>query len=81
MKKLKLMLDELAVETFETVKSRDGRGTVVGRADDSVEMCSLGCPSDFCFTAACVFTVDGCDTNGPGITEVFSCVCPDTERC
>jgi len=80
MKKLKLMLDELAVETFETVKSRDGRGTVVGR-EDSSEMCSLGCPSDFCFTAACVFTEDGCDTTGPGVTEAFTCGCPDTGQC
>jgi len=81
MEKLKLMLDELAVETFETVKSVDQRGTVVGRADTFEGMCTPACPSDFCFTAACVLTEDGCDTTGPGVTEAFTCGCPDTVQC
>lgn len=84
MKKLKLMLDELAVETFETVNPVDRRGTVVGRGDSSAGprecayMCTAGCPSDQCFTDACIFTDFGCDT-GPGATEDYSCVCQSNE--
>ncbi len=95
MKKLRLMLDELAVETFETVKPVERRGTVVGRADSSADRfacaaeCSGGCYSDDCFTDFC--SAVGCPVTGPdacGPSADYSCVCqsnewacPDTEAC
>jgi hypothetical protein len=87
MKKLKL--DELAVETFETLKPVDRRGTVLGQADSSAGPydCGFGCtPTDRCYTDAC--TDDPCGTTTPGATMEYSCnclsnewACPDTEAC
>ncbi|HEU0300896.1 MAG TPA: pinensin family lanthipeptide [Longimicrobium sp.] len=57
MKKLALNLDDLAVESFETVHGGDGRGTVHGHGDDgtgSDPTCCRTCPGDpTCNTLAC----------------------------
>jgi len=91
MKKLKLMLDELAVETFETVESTDRRGTVVGQSGTTggIRQCQFQCPSptDDCYSAMCIPTDDPC-TSLPGATVEYSCdclsnewACPDTQEC
>jgi hypothetical protein len=47
MKKLKLGLDELRVESFTTAKPEEMRGTVNGRIDTSCgERCTCDCPDE-----------------------------------
>jgi hypothetical protein len=52
MKKLRLHVESLAVETFETVVQEDPRGTVAAHADTDPESCDYSChslwPSDCC---------------------------------
>ena len=78
MKKLKLMLDELRVETFETVKATERLGTVMGRADSSAGpiQCQNQCPSpsDWCFPSDVCVTGSTC-----GPTADHSCVCMSNE--
>jgi hypothetical protein len=84
MKKLKLMLDELAVETFETVKPIDRRGTVIG-ADSSAgpHDCQFACgPTEQCPSHDCFFT-DDCiyETNDSCACLSIVAICPDTGAC
>jgi hypothetical protein len=62
MKKLKLMLDALAVDTFATVKPVEQRGTVVGQENSSTS--ALSCDPDVCVLSedhSCVCTeTKGC---------------------
>jgi hypothetical protein len=57
MKKLTLQLDDLRVESFETVAEAEVRGTVHGRDDNtagSVPSCCRTCDGDpTCFTGLC----------------------------
>ncbi len=69
MNKLKLVLDELAVESFETVAQDAGVGTV--RANDvSNQRCQsqASCLPDTCIGQSCVDTECGC-----GPTEGQTC--------
>jgi len=62
MKKLKLMLDALAVDSFEIGKQGDRSGTVVGR--DNSPTSALSCDPDVCVLSedhSCVCTeTEGC---------------------
>jgi len=89
MPKLKLEIDALAVESFDTVPAGDARGTVEGNATflgtggcytcdatRCVETCHDSCDNslDYC-TCAC--TAD-CTAAGPGchrISDAGSCPC------
>lgn len=59
MQKLRLDLDALAVESFQTDKTADGRGTVQGHATRAVDGCGSPRPSDGC-SIGCPATY-GCD--------------------
>jgi len=61
--RLKLMLDELSVETFNTVADRaDREGTVFGKEDGATD--EYSCPGD------CFATYDtDCQTNNGTCTE------------
>ena len=48
MRKLKIQVDDLRVESFTTVKATEARGTVQGREHSSCgEVCSCDCGSNF----------------------------------
>jgi len=89
MRKLKLEIDALAVESFDTAHPGDSRGTVAGNAtvfgtggcyscdlSRCVETCGDSCDNslDYC-TCACT---DDCTVAGPGchhISDFGSCPC------
>ncbi len=62
MKKLKLVLDALAVDTYETMTSADRHGTVVGQANSPTS--AFSCDPDVCVLSedhSCVCTeTQGC---------------------
>ena len=70
MSKLKLQIDNLKVESFETSETRAGRGTVLGA--ESIEPATpVGpCPNDTEITGPC------CD-----YTLVLSCVQTNCDEC
>lgn len=72
MKKLKLVLDELRVQTFETVSRTDPRGTVVGQGDSSAgaHECWNQCYSE----VECTSTRDACMP-----TLDYTCNCVSNE--
>jgi hypothetical protein len=75
MKKIRLDLDMLSVETFSTTGAAEARGTVNAHRPDYTQ--GWDCESiDFCETPACPGTGTG---TGTGVSEC-SCpsICPDT---
>lgn len=85
MKKLALRIDDLAVDSFETVAAKGGRGTVAANMGtypttmNVNEMCSAGC-TDYCETnngqgagSTCDFR---CYTNNyPGCLSAYGSTC------
>jgi hypothetical protein len=76
MRKLALKLDELSVETFETLAPLDGRGTVRGHdtgpvlcGESDVVSCGGSCGRTECFEATC--WPNNC--GGGGGTQFLSC--------
>lgn len=55
MKKLKLNVEALAVQTFDTAVPAEARGTVAGHVDTDPESCDYACASQF---------ISGCGTCG-----------------
>ena len=69
MRKLKLELDELSVESFDTAKQKEERGTVHGR--DLTECCS-GADGFTCYLSCggtCDTCAASCDTCDSGCYE------------
>lgn len=61
MKKIKLELERLAVESFDTASAADERGTVLGHQLDTYKTCPDpswidACPSERTCPTACSFT-------------------------
>lgn len=82
MQKIKLDLDHLAVESFETAGQPEGRGTVQGHATNGQACASAvdACPSG----RGC--TVIGCDTNtcdtyDPDLCPSVVDACPSARGC
>lgn len=70
MKKLRLDLSELRVESFASSAVDDGRGTVQGNSDvtrgDGMSNCHSACPASCIWAETC---------NGPGICFPDSGIC------
>ncbi|HEX2203279.1 MAG TPA: hypothetical protein VHG91_08275 [Longimicrobium sp.] len=63
MKKLALNIEEIEVESFDTLRSELRRGTVAGREDDSAM--GTGCNTDDMCCQANTYGGDGgCDSSG-----------------
>ncbi len=77
MNKLKLNLDELAVESFDTTRSEKAKGTVFGEQCTCYTQCTCpGCPT--CY-ATCNYTCD--DATCPNCPTCYAscngtCNCP-----
>lgn len=69
MKKLKLELDELRVESFETARTHERRGTVQAHSG-GYQTCDAGCGPTFLPEASCYDT--GCPQEG---SVGLSCAC------
>jgi len=89
MRKIRLELDALRVETFDTGAGTWNRGTVHGRNDtfeigcgelpppeDSVNVCPTGAAT--CSQFTCAYTC-GCGGGGTRTYEGWTCTCPYTE--
>lgn len=70
MNKLKLQIDNLTVESFETSETRAERGTVLGASGICPASDAAPCPNDTEITGPC------CD-----YTLVLSCVQTSCEEC
>jgi hypothetical protein len=66
MREIKLNLDDLDVESFTTVASVSGRGTVLGHARTYVEQTEC-CPTYAPYV--CASAADECPTGGHAVTE------------
>jgi hypothetical protein len=73
MNKLKLQLDDLSVESFDTVAARTGKGTIFGEQCTCYTQCTCpGCPTcDASCNGTCAATCNGscdgtCDYTCPG---------------
>lgn len=87
MKKLKLQLDELAVESFTTTRADGARGTVAAYATERGTTCVGGnsCGPETCGDFACIIHTDnanvcgsGACTTGPGTGPVSGQMSCDT---
>ena len=85
MKKLTLDIDELRVESFETIGTRHGAGTVLGHVDVATKEYTCACFSQECPTSPRAGTCGGCVySNGAGAYCTFDdCGGPNTigEHC
>ena len=73
LKKRKLSLDELSIESFETVAPESGRGTVRAHASGMATCVDMGCNAGTEYTNC----FGGC---GGGDTAGLSCAC-ETQDC
>ncbi len=76
MKKLKLSLEDLKVESFETHPNNFSKGTVVGNTGS--------CPIPICWSPNCnTRPDDGCTWDCRNETSDITCVdeCPETTHC
>jgi hypothetical protein len=80
MNKLKLNLDELSVESFDTTKSEKSKGTVFGEQCTCYTQCTCpGCPTcDGTCPATCPYT---CDDASCGASCGGSCDCSNDYTC
>ena len=69
MKKRKLDLDELDVETFETAESSRERGTVIGHA--TLRACTLDCTANYSCGGTCGY--ESCHASACCATWQESC--------
>ena len=85
MKKLRLHLDDLRIDSFDTTPSEKPKGTVFGEQCTCYTQCTCpGCPTcdatcastcvNTCDDASCAGTCDAC--TGPTCGDQYSCV-PD----
>jgi hypothetical protein len=74
MQKLKLDLDTLRVESFETASAMDERGTVQGHATRLADSCGCVRPSQGC-SISCPYTYDGNGNTVPDQDEPQSNNC------
>ncbi|HEU4453232.1 MAG TPA: hypothetical protein VFR81_09230 [Longimicrobium sp.] len=74
MKKLTLDIDELRVESFETIGARRGAGTVLAH-DDATPANTCECYSEACPTAPAAGTCGGCvySIDGAGAYCTYDC--------
>src|ERR1044071_2620958 len=82
MNRQKLRIDDLSVESFETIAPEQPRGTVAGHATVPFEPVSCACVTDefqscpftcglySCDGGTCAATCQTCGTTNPGPTEV-----------
>ena len=81
MRKMKLDVGELDVESFDTAAEKDGRGTVVAHATVRRDECgpslALPCPTDDC-TETCTTRWTKCDCNTLEWTCYVNSTCYDT---
>lgn len=68
MKKTKLQVEHLSVESFATGQTAEGRGTVRGQADDCTWVKTCLCPTAYYHC-------------GTGPHSIFSCDYTQNERC
>ncbi|HEX8905880.1 MAG TPA: pinensin family lanthipeptide [Longimicrobiaceae bacterium] len=89
MRKLRLDLDELAVESFETQRSAGHAGTVKGReidaADDgdiigTIIILTQTCPI-VTWCASCVATCDSCDGPSCNSCQITTCYTGNSPEC
>ena len=94
MEKLRLDLDDLAVDSFATVGAREARGTVLGREKtDEYDTCAASCdPCATCDTSCaggpvCACAPSGCVScetscgGGPHCDCPYTPTCPPTPTC
>ena len=81
MKKFKLQLEDLMIDSFSTTPVRKGKGTVYGEQCTCPTACTCpGCPTcDASCGGTCGATCDAscngtCDANCGGDTGVYGCV-------
>lgn len=79
MRKIRLDIDDLAVESFDTASRGKDAGTVRGHDDDGSDVsncvtCVNGCPSEFSNCATCL---NGCP--GDTFTCFASCIYSQVE--
>ena len=83
--KLKLDMEQLTVESFDTSNSQEQRGTVMGEQCTCPSACSCpGCPScDATCPATCYNTCDdySCANTCDGNCEVYSDACNSYAPC
>lgn len=73
MKKLKLELNDLKIESFETGKTEKEKGTIQGQADTYTEAYPTSCfPESTCVGGSC--DVGGCHTLPYCTTPQVSCL-------
>jgi hypothetical protein len=77
MKKLRLHLEDLQIDSFDTTTRRRGKGTVFGEQCTCDTQCT--CPGGPTSDASCDGTCDG-SCNGSCLSCSFSCdlTCPNT---
>lgn len=78
MKKLKLTLEALAVESFATAATPEPRGTVRAHATEFGQTCDPGpsCGPETCGQFACIF-----ETQNANLCGVNTPACPGTNTC
>ena len=88
MQKIKLELDALAVETFETSAMESEQGTVLGHGKtDNIRQCGDGSIADACVTGLCTpnceptYSPDACPTVYPEYCVSADDACPSSRGC
>lgn len=90
MRKIRLELDALQVDTFDTGAGTWSRGTVQGRhhtfeygcgeppPDDSLDVCPVPTAAATCNQFTCAYTCgDTCNCGGTRTYGGWTCTCPD----
>ncbi|MBB4636713.1 pinensin family lanthipeptide [Longimicrobium terrae] len=87
MQKIKLNLDNLTVDSFETADVRNGRGTVMGNEQPTVNGQKCGSAFDACNTGLCTgdcgetYSPDACPTYYPEYCVSADDACPSGRGC
>ena len=81
MKKLKLQLEDLRIDSFQTTPTEKRKGTVVGKENSILVTCESNCPTcegtcwetcpPTCDNPCVTFESDAC---GDAVTGYFSCL-------
>ncbi|WP_420125061.1 hypothetical protein [Longimicrobium sp.] len=78
MKKLRLRVENLQVESFGTSAARRGPGTVVGRGEDCTWMDSCLCDTAYYWCGTGMETIHSCDYTNNELCERTAVDCPNT---